>query len=178
MVFETPYPYREMKGFESQGLEFRKDFLDARLVRKFRVRIRLSRERFRRIFAPLPMNAVEPLRLRVEGLKVFVGERPGRRNAVGVAEFAEILLSQPEKSGAKHLGLSAHEIGLTGTEGTTVFRQPTLRGVIDFLPENLPGIPIVLRALQKCAALEHENGFSGGSQRVGESASARTRAEN
>jgi len=71
------------------------ELLDARLVGDGREWIRLACRRLGRVLAPGAVHVVELFGLRVVGLELVVGDRPGGRDAVVVAKLAEVLLAKP-----------------------------------------------------------------------------------
>ena len=68
-----------------------KKVLDARLMGDRRARIRAARRGLRGILAAKSMHVIHLLGPHVIGLEVLVADRPGRRNAVVVAQLAEVL---------------------------------------------------------------------------------------
>ena len=75
-----------------------------------------------------PVHLVELLGLRVVRLELVVGDRPGRRDAVVVAELAEILAPQPVEGGAVDLGRAADEVVDLGLERPSRSRRTRCPG--------------------------------------------------
>ena len=69
-----------------------------------------ARRRLGRVLAARAVHLVELLGLRVVGLHLVVGDRPGRRDAVVVLELAEVLLAQAVERRAVELGRAADEV--------------------------------------------------------------------
>ena len=72
--------------------------------------------RFGGIEAPLAVDGVELLGSGVPGVPVGGGQGPGRRDAVDVADLAEVALPEAEQDGAIDLGVAAHVVVLLGRE--------------------------------------------------------------
>ena len=81
--------------------------LNARLVADGGIRKRAAPARLGRIFAHLAVHMIDALRLGVVRLEFVVGNRPRRRDAAVMFDFAEIFLAQPEERRAVELGVAA-----------------------------------------------------------------------
>ncbi len=101
---------RRVERVVAGGGEVVGELLDARLVRDRRVRVRRARRRLGRVLAAGAVHLVELLGLRVVRLQLVVGDRPGGRDAVVVAELAEVLLAQPVERRAVELRRAADEV--------------------------------------------------------------------
>ena len=86
------------------------ELLDPRFVGDRRVRVGRAGRRFGRILAPRAVHLVHRLGGGVVRLHVLVGDGPGGRQAVVVAQFAEVLLAHPVQRGAVQLGRAADEV--------------------------------------------------------------------
>src|SRR5438105_15381622 len=84
--------------------------LNARLVGDRLARVRSAGGRLGLIPAPQPVDVIHLLGSCVIRLQLFVGNRPGRGDAVVMAERAEILPSEAIQGGAEQLGGAANEI--------------------------------------------------------------------
>ena len=102
------------------------ELLDPRLVRDSRIREGPGSVRLGRILAGVAVDQVELLGLRVVGLKVRVGDRPGRRGAPVVLDLAEVALAQAEQDRSVELGVAAHEVLLVWLVGIAVLVVPEL----------------------------------------------------
>ena len=84
-------PHGAWNGLVAGGGEVVGELLDPRLVRDRRERVGRARRRLGRVLAARAVHLVELLGLRVVGLHLVVADRPGRRDAVVVAQLAEVL---------------------------------------------------------------------------------------
>ena len=151
--------------------------LDARLVRHRRKGIRRARRRLGRVFATRAVHLIHLLGLGVVGLHLLVADGPGRRDAVVVLEFAEILFAQAVQRRAIHLGGAAHEVVDAGLKGLAVLVTPSVAGDIAVLDEHLFGAPVLGFALQPVAALEQQDALARRSQVTGQRAAAGAAAD-
>ena len=103
-------PARGVERVVARGGEVVGELLDPRLVRDGRVRVRRARRALGRVLAAVAVHLVELLGLRVVRLELVVGDRPGGRDAVVVAELAEVLRPQPVERGAVELRRAADEV--------------------------------------------------------------------
>src|SRR3984893_6538992 len=117
------------------------ELLDARLVRHRRERIRRARWWLSRVFATRAMHLIHLLGLGIVRLHLVVADGPGRRDAVVVLEFTEILFAQAVERRAVHLGCAAHEVVDAGLKGLAVLVTPRVAGDVAVLDENLFGAP-------------------------------------
>ncbi len=67
--------------------------LDTRLMGNRRVGIGRAARWLGGVFAPRPMHLVQVLRFRIIRFHLLVADRPGGRNTVVMAQFAEIFLA-------------------------------------------------------------------------------------
>ena len=86
------------------------ELLDARLVRHRRARVRRARGRLGRILTTRAVHLVELLGQRVVRLHLLVGDRPCGRDAIVVAQLAEVLLAQAVERRAVELGGAPDEV--------------------------------------------------------------------
>ena len=87
-------PHGAWNGCRPGACEVVGELLDPRLVADRRERVRRARRRLGRVLAARAVHLVELLGLRVVRLHLVVGDRPRRRDAVVVAQLAEVLGSR------------------------------------------------------------------------------------
>ena len=151
--------------------------LDARLVGNRRARIGSAGGRLGRIPAAQPVHVIHLLGPRVIRLQLVVGDRPRRRDAVVMAQLAEILLAQPIERRAEHLGRAADEIVHLRLERPAVSVVPGLGRYVAVLHEHGRRIPVLRLALEPVAALENQDALSRGRELSGKRAAARAAAD-
>ena len=117
------HPAGGVEGVVADRGEVVGELLDARLVGDRRERVGRARGRFGRVLATGAVHAVELLGLRVVGLHLLVGDRPRRRDAVVVAQLAEVLLAQAVQRGAVELGCAADVVVHLRLEGVVRCRR-------------------------------------------------------
>ena len=100
---EQPDAAGRVEGVEPGGLQVVGELLDARLVADRGERVGRRRGRLGRILAARAVDLVELLGERVVGLHLVVGDRPRGRDAVVVAQLAEVLRAQAVQRGAVEL---------------------------------------------------------------------------
>ena len=122
------------------------------------------------ILTALAVHVIHLLGLLIPGLEVRITQRPGRRAAVEVGEFLEVLLAQTEVGGAVHLGGAADEVMATGLEGLAVFVEPGILRDVAVLLEHRVGIPVLRFLGQPVAPLQHQHLQTCGSQMAGQGA--------
>ena len=103
------------------------ELLDARLVADGRERVRRAGGRLGRVLAARAVHLVELLGPRVVGLHLVVVDGPRRRDAVVVAQLAEVLLAQAVQRGAVELRGAADEVVHLRLEGLAVAVVPRVR---------------------------------------------------
>src|SRR4029453_18961698 len=134
--------------------------LDTRLVRPCREGVGRASRRLGRVFAARTVHLVHLLGPGVIGLHVFVGNGPGRRDAVVVLELAEVLLAQTVERRTIHLSGATDKVVDAGLEGVTVFVMPDITGNIAVLDEHLFGTPVLGFASEPVAAFEYEDALT------------------
>src|SRR5207245_2637111 len=146
--------------------------LDARFVRYLGILVRRARRRFRGVFAALTVYLVQMFRLGVIGLHLVVTDRPRRRHAAMVLQFAKIFLAQTEQGGPVKLGISAHVVVGVWMQVFTVLVMPLLVRVV--LGVDVDGFrtPVVFLARHVVAALQYQDAFAGRRQMIGQRSSA------
>jgi len=152
----------------TEGFELIGELLDPRLVRHGRVRVRRAGRRLRWILAPCSVHLVELLGLRVVGLQLVVRDRPGRRDAVVVAQLAEVLLAQPVKGCPVELGCTADEVVNLGLELLAAAVVPGVGADISVLGEDGLRCPVLRLPTQPVAALEQKDPLAGRCEMAGE----------
>ena len=153
------------------------ELLNARLVRDGGMRIRIAGGRLGRIAAARAMHMIKPLGLGVVGRQVLVGERPGRRDPVGVPHDPEIALAQPQQHRAVHLGIAADPIVDAGMERLAVFVVPGLVRLVAFAGEYRFAAPVLPLARQIIAAFEDQDPLAGGGEAVREGSASGAAAD-
>ena len=106
----------QVERVEPELLQVVAQLLDAGLVGDRREGVLRARCALTGVLAVLAVHEVEVLGLRVVGLEVVVGDRPGRRDATVVAKLAEVLRPQPEERCAIELGVPADVVVHLGLE--------------------------------------------------------------
>ena len=150
------------------------ELLDPRLVGDRGVRVGRAGRRVRRILAPRAVHLVERLGGGVVRLHVLVGDGPGRREAVMVAQFAEILGAHPVQRGSVQLGRAADEVvHLRLVEGLAFRVVPAVRRDVTAVDEHVHRGPVRRLARQPVAALEQQDALARGGQVAGQRAAAR-----
>ena len=114
------HPAGGVEGVVADGGEVLGELGDARLVGHGGVRVGSGCRRFGRVLPAGPVDLVELLGLRVVGLHLLVGDRPRRRDAVVVAQLAEVLGAQPVERRAVELGGAADVVVDLRLEGLSV----------------------------------------------------------
>ncbi len=116
-VLVEHHPAGGVEGVVPGGGEVVGELLDARLVRDRREGIGRAGRRLGRILAAGAVHLVELLGLRVVRLHLVVADRPGGRDAVVVAQLAEVLRAQAVERRAVELGGAADEVVHLRLEG-------------------------------------------------------------
>ena len=142
------------------GREVLGELLDARLVRDRWVGVGAAGRRFGGILSARAVHAVELLRLRVVGLHRLVGDRPRGRDAVVVAQLAEVLSAQPVQRGAVELRRAPHEVVDLRLEGLSVGVQPAVLGHVAAVDEHVLRQPVLRLARQPVSALEQQDALA------------------
>ena len=150
------------------------ELLDARLVGDRGVRVGRAGRRVGRILAPRAVHLVHRLGGGVVRLHVLVGDGPGRRQAVMVVQFAEVLLAHPVQRGPVQLGGAADEVmHLRLVERLGLRVVPAVGRDVTALHEHVLGGPVRRLARQPVAALEQQDALARGGEVAGERAAAR-----
>jgi len=147
------------------------------LVGHRRPRVLLAPVALGRVLAVVAVHLVQPLGLRVPGLEVVVGERPGRGEAVGVMELAEVLGSQTVERGAVQLRRAAHVVVDLGLEGRPVGVVPGVGRDVLAVDEHRARVPVVHLPGQEVAALEEQDLLSRRGEGVRKRAATRARPD-
>ena len=134
-------PDRQVERVEPELLQVVAQLLDAGFVGHRRVGVLRARMALARVLAVLAVHEVEVLGLRVVGLEVVVGDRPGRGDAAVVAQLAEVLRSQPEQGRPVELGVAADVVVDLGLELAAVPVVPDLRREVLAADEHRLGLP-------------------------------------
>src|SRR5207245_2191868 len=131
--------------------------LDARLMAERIVAIGGAGRRLRRILAVKPVHLIKVLRLGVVGFKIFVPDRPSRRETTVMLDLAEILLAEPQQHCPVDFGVPADVVVDAGMENLPVLVLPALLGLVLVVDEDGAGIPVLLLARQIVSPLEQQN---------------------
>src|SRR5262245_40041503 len=152
------------------------ELLYARLIGDRRARIRSAGGRLGRILTPQPVDVVHLLRSGVVGLQFFVGDRPGRRDAVVMPQLAEILLPEAIHGCTEHLRGAADDIVYLRLERPAVAVVPGIGRDIAVLHEDRCRVPVLGLALKPVAALEDQDVLARGCKLSSERAATRPAA--
>ena len=145
----------------SGGGEVVGELLDPRLVRDRREGIGSARRRLGRVLAARAVHLVELLGLRVVGLHLVVADRPGGRDAVVVAELAEVLLAQAVERRAVELRGAADEVVHLRLERLGRVRVvPGVRRDVAVVDEHVVHVPVLWLAREPVAALEQQDALA------------------
>ena len=148
--------------------------LDPGFVGDRRVRVGRAGRRLGRVLAARAVHLVHRLGSGVVRLHVRIRDGPGRRDAVMVAQFAEVLGAHPVQRGPVQLGGSADEVMYLRLEERLGLRVvPAVRGDVAAVDEHVHGGPVLRLAGQPVAALEQQDALTRGSQVAGQRAAAR-----
>jgi hypothetical protein len=161
----------------ARGLEVVVKLLDPRLVRHGRERVRRARRPLGRVLAADAVNLVELLGLRVVRLELVVGDRPRRRDAVVMAELAEVLRPQPVQRGPVELRRSADEVVHLRVERLPLLVVPRVGRDVLVVDEHVLREPVGRLARQPVAALEQEDLLSRRREVPGERSATRAGAD-
>ena len=140
------------------------ELLDARLVAYRRERVRRAGRRLGRVLAAGAVHVVELLGPRVVRLHVVVHDGPRRRDAVVVAQLAEILLAQAVQRGAVELRGAADAVVHLRLEGLAVAVVPRVRRDVAVVDEDVPREPVLRLAREPVAPLEEEDALPEGAR--------------
>ena len=165
-------PARRVERVVAGGGEGVRELLDARLVRDGRERIRRARRRLGRILAARAVHLVELLGLRVVRLQLVVGDRPRGRDAVVVAQLAEVLGAQAVERRAVELGRTADEVVDLRLERLAARVVPRVGRDVAVVDEHGLGAPVLGLAREPVAALEQQDALAGRRQVPRERAAA------
>ena len=131
------------------------ELLDPGLVGHRRVRVGRAGRRVGRILTSCAVHLVHGLGGGVVRLHVLVGDGPGGRDAVMVAQFAEVLGAHPVQRGSVQLGGAADEVmNLRLEEGLGFRVVPAVRRDVAAVDEHVHGGPVRRLAGQPVAAFE------------------------
>ena len=99
-----------MERFVSQPFKIFGELCNARFMTDCRMGIRSAGPRLRDVFAAITMYGIQMLRSGVVRFQFSITDRPRRRDAAVMFDFAEILLAQPEQRRAIKFGIAADVI--------------------------------------------------------------------
>ena len=155
--FVEHHAARRVERVVAGGGEVVGELLDPGLVRQCRVRVGRARRWLGRILAADAVHVVELLGERVVGLHLVVGDRPGRRDAVVVAQLAEVLVAQAVQRRAVQLGGAAHEVVHLRLERLALGVVPGVGRDVAAVDEHVLGRPVLRLARQPVAPLEQQD---------------------
>ena len=136
------------------------------------MRVRRARRRLGRILAARAVHLVQLLGLRVVRLELVVGDRPGGRDPVVVAQLAEVLLAQPVERRAVELRGAADEVVDLRLERRAALVVPRVRRDVAVLDEDVLREPVLRLPRQPVAALEQQDALARRREMAGERAAA------
>src|SRR5216117_876958 len=117
-------------------------------------RISTGAARFSWIFSTMPVHMIDAFSLGVIRLQFIIRNRPCRREATVMFDFAKVLLAQAEKRRAVKFGVAAHVIIRVWMQLSSVGISPELLRVVAAMRVYFQGIPILFLARNKWPALE------------------------
>ena len=142
------------------------------------VRVRRAGRRLGRILAPRSVHLVHRLGSGVVRLHVLIGDGPGRRQAIVVMDFTEVLLAHPVERGAVQLGRAADEVmHLRLEEGLALHVVPLVGRDVTAIDEDVFGRPVGRLAGQPVAPLEQQDALARRGEVAGERAAAGPRSD-
>ena len=130
---------------------------NARLVGDRRMRIGSASGRLGRIVPPQAVNVVHVFGPCVIRLEFFIADRPGRGDAVVMAQLGEITFPQAIERGAEQLGRPAHEIMHLRLKRPAVAVVPGVGRDVAIVLEHRRRIPVVSLASEPVATLEKQD---------------------
>ena len=170
-------PARRVERVVAGRREIVRELLDPRLVGDGGMRVRRARRRLGRVLAAGAVHLVQLLGERVVRLQLVVGDRPGRRDAVVVAELAEVLLAEPVERRAVELRRASDEVVDPRLERLALLVVPGVGRDVAVVHEHVLGRPVLRLARQPVAALEQEDPLARGGEVPRERAAARAGAD-
>src|SRR5260370_23950422 len=96
----------------------------------------------------------------VVGFHLVVADRPGGRDTVMMAQFAEIFFALAIERSSVQLGRAADAIVHLGLKGLFVFVVPGVRRDIAVLDEHSFAIPVLQLARQPVTTLKQQDAFT------------------
>jgi hypothetical protein len=123
------------------------------------------------------VDLVELLGLRVVGLELVVGDRPGRGDAVVVEQLAEVGFAQPVERRAVELRGAADEVVDLRLERLAVRVEPGVLGDVAVVDEDVLGEPVRRLARQPVATLQQQDPLARRRQAPRQGAASRTGAD-
>jgi hypothetical protein len=156
----------------ARRLEIVGELLDPRFVRDGRKWVWRAGVRLGGVLAVLAVDLVQLLGLRVIGLELVVGDRPGRRDPIVVLEVLEILRPQPIERRAVELRGAADEVVDLRLERLPFGVVPGVLGDVAVVDEDVLGEPVGGFAREPVAPLEQQDSLPGGCQVPREGAAA------
>ncbi len=166
----------QVKRVKALAFEDVAELLDTRLVDYRRVGVGRTGPWLGRVFASLPVYMVQCFGLGVVRLELVVDDRPGRRDAVLVPQFAEVALAQAEQRQAVDLRVAPYEVVQARVELLALGTVPGFRRLVGAVDEHGLGIPVLAGTRQVVAALEHQDAFASCSELLSHRAAAWTAA--
>ena len=150
------------------GGEIVRELLDAWLVGDGREGIGGACRGLRGVLASSPVHLVELLRLRVVGLHLVVGDGPGRRYTILVADLAEVLGAQAVERGAEHLAGAADEVVHFRGELLVIGVVPGVLRLVATIHKDILGPPVLRLASQEVPPLQQKDLLAGAGKPVDE----------
>lgn len=145
-----------MERFDTHRRKIFGEMLNSRLMADCRIRKFGAPVRLGRIFTGCTVNVIKLLGLSVKRLKLVIRNRPGRRYAVVMFQFAEIFFSHAEKRGSVEFCVSANVVISMRVKRFAVLVVPHFFRVVFALDIHEARIPVGRLALHKIAAFENK----------------------
>src|SRR5215471_4004137 len=136
------------------------ELLDTRLMRNWRVWIGCAVRRLDGVLAPRSVYLIHLLGFGVVGLHLVVADGPGRRDAIVMTQFTEVLLALAIQRRTVELGRAANAVVHLRLEGFAVFIVPGIRRDIAVLLEDGYSIPVLRLARKPVTALKQQDLFT------------------
>ncbi len=168
---------RQGRGMPADILEVLLQRGDAGIVEQGRIGVGRIVRQVVGIDAALAVHAPQLFSLFVIGRVVGIGQRPGRRQAVGVLDVLEVALFHAHQGRAIEGGIAADPVIGVGDEGFVVLVEPLFLGAVAVLDEDGVRIPVLRFLRQVLAALQDQDFLAGIGHGIGQRAAAGARSD-
>jgi hypothetical protein len=132
-----------VKRTQAETLEVVRELLEARLVADGSMGIGGASARLGRIFAGIAVHVIQLFCFAIIGFQLIVGDRPGRRHAAVVFDFAKIFLAQAKQRRAEEFRVAAYIVIGVRVEFVAGCVMPFFFGLISSFEVYGTRIPIV-----------------------------------